>query len=335
MKSTIGIIGAGSWGTALAILLANNGHDVTVWSYNKEEIALLSHTNENKSKLPGVIIPSTVSFTDDMRYAIVNKEVVITVVPSVHMRATAKKMSEYVSDGQIIVNASKGIDETTLMTMSEQISTEIPQAEVTVLSGPSHAEEVARGLPTTCVIGSNNQETAHKLQNIFMSDVFRVYTSSDIIGIEIGASLKNVIALAAGIADGLGYGDNTKAALITRGIAEITRLGVKMGGKEETFAGLAGIGDLIVTCSSQHSRNRKAGYLIGQGYSMQEAMDSVQMVVEGVYSAKAAYALAQKYGESMPIVEQINQVLFHGQKPDDGVRELMMRDCRPEHKNLG
>ena len=335
MKCKIGIIGAGSWGTALAVLLANNGHDVIMWSHNKEEIANLSYLSENKAKLPGVVIPSTVSFTDDIKYAIIDMDVIVTVVPSVHMRETAKKMTQYVSDGQIIVNASKGIDEYTLMTMSEQIVAEIPQAEVAVLSGPSHAEEVGKGLPTTCVIGANNNETAQRLQSIFMSDVFRVYTSYDIVGIEIGASLKNVIALAAGIADGLGYGDNTKAALITRGIAEITRLGVKMGGKEETFAGLAGIGDLIVTCSSQHSRNRKAGFLIGQGYSMQEAMDSVQMVVEGVYSAKAAYSLAQKYGESMPIVEQINEVLFCGKSPGIAVKELMLRDCRPEHKNLG
>lgn len=334
MEKTIGIVGAGSWGTALAVLLANNGHDVTVWSYNSSEVLELSHSFENKRKLPGVIIPSSVSFTDDVAFAVKNKDVIITVVPSIHIKNTAKLIAPYVSEGQVIVNASKGIDSKTLMTISEQIQTEIPSVQVAVLSGPSHAEEVGRGLPTTCVIGANSESVAKNLQEIFMSDVFRVYTSTDIVGIEIGASLKNVIALAAGIADGLGYGDNTKAALITRGIAEITRLGIKMGGKPETFAGLAGIGDLIVTCASQHSRNRRAGVLIGQGYSAEDAMKEVNMVVEGVYSARAALALARKYGESMPIVEQINEVLFNNKNPEVAVKELMLRDCRPEHQNL-
>lgn len=334
MKKTIGIVGAGSWGTALAVLLANNGHDVTVWSYNSSEVLELSHSFENKRKLPGVIIPSSVSFTDDVAFAVKNKDVVITVVPSIHIKNTAKLIAPYISEGQVIVNASKGIDSKTLMTISEQIQTEIPNANVAVLSGPSHAEEVGKGLPTTCVIGAENESEAKALQEIFMSDVFRAYTSTDIVGIEVGASLKNVIALAAGIADGLGYGDNTKAALITRGIAEITRLGIKMGGKPETFAGLAGIGDLIVTCASQHSRNRRAGVLIGQGYSAEDAMKEVNMVVEGVYSARAALALARKYGESMPIVEQINEVLFNNKNPEVAVKELMLRDCRPEHQNL-
>ncbi len=334
MKKTIGIVGAGSWGTALAVLLANNGHDVTVWSYNSSEVLELSHSFENKRKLPGVIIPSSVSFTDDVAFAVKSKDVVITVVPSIHIKNTAKLIAPYISEEQVIVNASKGIDSKTLMTISEQIQTEIPNVQVAVLSGPSHAEEVGKGLPTTCVIGANSECVAKSLQEIFMSDVFRVYTSTDIVGIEVGASLKNVIALAAGIADGLGYGDNTKAALITRGIAEITRLGVKMGGKPETFAGLAGIGDLIVTCASQHSRNRRAGVLIGQGYSAEDAMKEVNMVVEGVYSARAALALARKYGESMPIVEQINEVLFNNKNPEVAVKELMLRDCRPEHQNL-
>ena len=334
MKKTIGIVGAGSWGTALAVLLANNGHDVTVWSYNSSEILELSHSFENKRKLPGVIIPSSVRFTDDVAFAVKNKDVVITAVPSIHIKNTAKLIAPYVSEEQVIVNASKGIDSKTLMTISEQIQTEIPNSQVAVLSGPSHAEEVGKGLPTTCVIGSNSESVAKSLQEIFMSDVFRVYTSTDIVGIEVGASLKNVIALAAGIADGLGYGDNTKAALITRGIAEITRLGVKMGGKPETFAGLAGIGDLIVTCASQHSRNRRAGVLIGQGFSAEDAMKEVNMVVEGVYSARAALALAKKHNESMPIVEQINEVLFNNKNPEVAVKELMLRDCRPEHQNL-
>ena len=243
-------------------------------------------------------------------------------------------MKPFVKEGQILVNVAKGIEESTLMTLSEQIEEEIPQANVAVLSGPSHAEEVGRKLPTTVVVGAKKRETAEYLQSIFMSEVFRVYTSPDILGIELGGSLKNVIALAAGIADGLGYGDNTKAALITRGIAEISRLGVKMGGKIESFTGLTGIGDLIVTCASVHSRNRKAGYLIGQGKTMQEAMDEVQMVVEGVYSAKAAKKLAEKYEVSMPIVEEVNRILFEGKKAEEAVRELMLRDGRIEHPAL-
>ena len=243
-------------------------------------------------------------------------------------------MSPLVADGQIIVDVAKGIEESTLMTLSRQIEQEIPQSDVAVLSGPSHAEEVGRRLPTTCVIGAKTRKTAEYLQSMFISNVFRVYTSPDILGIELGGSLKNVIALAAGIADGLGYGDNTKAALITRGIAEIARLGVKMGGKIETFTGLTGIGDLIVTCASVHSRNRKAGYLIGQGMSMQEAMDEVKMVVEGVYSAKAAAKLAQKYEVSMPIVDEVNAVLFDGKSPAEAVNDLMMRESRSENHSL-
>ena len=220
------------------------------------------------------------------------------------------------------------------MTLTEQIAEELPQADAAVLSGPSHAEEVSRGLPTTCVVGASSKKTAEYLQNLFMSQVFRVYTSPDILGIELGGALKNVIALAAGIADGLGYGDNTKAALITRGIVEITRLGVAMGGKAETFSGLSGIGDLIVTCASMHSRNRRAGILIGQGKTMQEAMDEVNMVVEGVYSAKAALALSRKFYIAMPIVEQVNAVLFDGKTPGEAVKELMLRDKRIESNTL-
>ena len=266
--------------------------------------------------------------------SILEKDFLVLAVPSPFTRATAKKMSPYVAEGQIIVDVAKGIEETTLMTLSGQIKEEIPQADVAVLSGPSHAEEVGRKLPTTCVIGATTRKTAEYLQSAFMSKVFRVYTSPDILGIELGGSLKNVIALAAGIADGLGYGDNTKAALITRGIAEIARLGVKMGGKLETFTGLTGIGDLIVTCASVHSRNRRAGYLMGQGKTMQEAMDEVQMVVEGVYSAKAARKLAEKYEVSMPIVEQINEVLFENKSAAQAVDELMLRESKSEHSVL-
>ncbi len=332
--ANIGIIGAGSWGTALSWLLANNGHQITVWSIVEEEIQMLREHREQKDKLPGVILQENTLFTTDMEEAIKDKDVLVLAVPSPYTRSTAAKMAPYVKEGQKIVNVAKGIEESTLMTLSEIIEQEIPKAEVSVLSGPSHAEEVGKGLPTTIVVGSKNKETAEYLQNLFMSHVFRVYISSDVLGIELGAALKNVVALAAGIADGLGYGDNTKAALITRGIAEIARLGISMGGRIETFYGLTGIGDLIVTCASMHSRNRKAGILIGKGASMEEAMAQVKMVVEGVYSAKAGYALSQKYHVSMPIVEQVNKVLFEGKSASEAVGELMLRDKKVENIDL-
>ena len=332
--ANVGIIGAGSWGTALASLLYDNGHQVTVWSIDDNEVKMLNEEREHKTKLPGVKLPDDMIFTGNLEQTICGKDFLVLAVPSPFTRATAKKMCPYVVKGQILVDVAKGIEEHTLKTLSEQIEEEIPQADVAVLSGPSHAEEVGRKLPTTCVVGAKTRKTAEYLQKMFINSVFRVYTSPDIKGIELGGSLKNVIALAAGIADGLGYGDNTKAALITRGIAEIARLGVKMGGKLQTFTGLTGIGDLIVTCASVHSRNRKAGYLIGQGKSMQEAMNEVQMVVEGVYSAKAAKALSEKYQVSMPIVAEINAVLFEGKDPADAVGNLMLRESRSEVQSL-
>lgn len=329
-----GVLGAGSWGTALSVLLCDNGHQVTTWSIDENEVKMLNEKREHETKLPGVKLPDQLVVTNNLEEAIKGKDFLVLAVPSPFTRSTAAKMKPYVAEGQIIVDVAKGIEESTLMTLSEQIRQEIPQADVAVLSGPSHAEEVGRRLPTTCVIGAETKETAEYLQSMFISKVFRVYTSPDILGIELGGSLKNVIALAAGIADGLGYGDNTKAALITRGIAEIARLGVKMGGKVESFTGLTGIGDLIVTCASVHSRNRRAGYLIGQGMSVQEAMDEVKMVVEGVYSAKAAAKLAEKYGVSMPIVEEVNKVLFEDKNPAEAVDDLMQRESRSENRAL-
>lgn len=330
----IGVIGAGSWGTALALLLHKNGNEVTVWSIVQAEIDMLNTEREHKDKLPGVKLPEDMIFTANLSEAITGMDILVTAVPSVYTRSTAHMMKDLVAENQIIVNVSKGIEEESLMTLSEVIEDEIPQAEVAVLSGPSHAEEVGRGIPTTIVVGAKTRRTAEYLQNIFMSPVFRVYISPDIVGIELGAALKNVVALAAGIADGLGYGDNTKAALITRGIAEISRLGMAMGGKFETFCGLSGIGDLIVTCASMHSRNRRAGILIGQGYTMDEAMKEVKMVVEGVYSAKAALKLAQKYNVEIPIVEQVNAVLFDGKSADEAVKDLMLRDKKIENALL-
>ena len=289
----IGVIGAGSWGIALASLLYRNGHQITVWSIVEAEIEMLQKEHEHKDKLPGVKLPEDMEFTTDLQATVEGKDVLVLAVPSPFTRSTAKSMAPYIKEGQLIVNVAKGIEEATVMTLSEIIEEEIPLAEVTVLSGPSHAEEVGRGIPTTIVVGARKKKVAEYLQNIFMNEVFRVYISPDVLGMELGAALKNVVALAAGIADGLGYGDNTKAALITRGIAEIGRLGMAMGGRLETFSGLTGIGDLIVTCASMHSRNRRAGILIGQGYTMDEAMAEVKMVVEGVYSAKAAIGLAK------------------------------------------
>lgn len=332
--SKVSVIGAGSWGTALSLLLHKNGHEVTVWSIVETEIEMLNREHEHKDKLPGVQLPEDMIFTTNLQEAVAGKELLVLAVPSPFTRSTAHLLKEVVTDGQIIVDVAKGVEEGTLMTLSQIIHEEVPQANVAVLSGPSHAEEVGKGLPTTCVVGAKDRKTAEFLQNTFMNEVFRVYTSSDMLGIELGGALKNVVALAAGIADGLGYGDNTKAALITRGISEITRLGIAMGGKAETFYGLTGIGDLIVTCASMHSRNRRAGILIGQGKSMQEAMDEVKMVVEGVYSAKAAVELSKKYHVEMPIIEQVNLVLFEGKAADEAVRDLMIRDRKLEHPEM-
>ena len=332
--SKVSVIGAGSWGSALACVLHDNGHEVTLWSIVESEIEMLKSCHEHKDKLPGVILPENMIFTSDLVEAVQDKEMLVLAVPSPYTRSTASLLASVVSKGQIIVNVAKGIEEDSLMTLSEIITEIIPQANVAVMSGPSHAEEVGRRIPTTCVVGSKDKETAKYVQNAFMNKVFRVYISPDVLGIELGGALKNVVALAAGIADGLGYGDNTKAALITRGISEISRLGVIMGGKAETFAGLTGIGDLVVTCASMHSRNRKAGILIGQGKSMQEAMDEVKMVVEGVYSAKAALALAKKYNVQMPIIEVVNKILFNDMPANKAVEELMERTRKGEYPSL-
>ncbi|MCR5598988.1 MAG: NAD(P)H-dependent glycerol-3-phosphate dehydrogenase [Lachnospiraceae bacterium] len=330
----IGVIGAGSWGIALAWLLINNGHEVQVWSAIESEIDMLKKEHEHKDKLPGVKLQESMEFTTDLADACRDKDLLVLAVPSIFTRSTAKSMKDLVKEGQIITNVAKGVEEDTLLTLSQIIEEEIPQAVVTVLCGPSHAEEVAKGLPTTVVSGAHKKADAEYVQNIFSSKVFRVYTSPDMLGMELGAALKNVVALAAGMADGMGFGDNTKAALITRGIAEITRLGTAMGGKAETFAGLTGIGDLIVTCGSVHSRNRKAGYLMGQGKTAKEAMDEVKMVVEGVYSAKAALSLAKKYNVEMPIVEKVNEILFEDKMAKDALEELMTRDKKSEHSSL-
>ena len=330
----ITVLGAGGWGIAIAVLLNNNGHNVTIWSAVPREVEMLKTKRENEISLKGIKISEKIEITDDLNYAVKDKDILVLVTSSSYIRSTAHRLKGLTKPGQIIINVAKGIEDETFMTMTDIIESEIEDADVTVLSGPSHAEEVGRCLPTTCVVGAKTKETAQYIQNIFSSPVFRVYISPDILGIELGGALKNVIALAAGIADGLGYGDNTKAALITRGITEISRLGIKMGADKLTLYGLSGIGDLIVTCASMHSRNRRAGILIGQGYSMEDAMKEVNMVVEGVYCTKAAVGLARKYEVNMPIIEGVNKILFEGLSAKEAVNELMMRDKTIENPEL-
>lgn len=319
----IAVIGSGSWGTAMAMLLAKKGNNVYLWSWIQEETDRLNSDRENKEFLPGIKLLDSIVCTHDMCECIEGAEVIVTAVPSPATRTTAKAMSQYVADGQKIVNISKGLEGD--LRLSEVYRSEIPQADISVLSGPSHAEEVSRDIPTTVVIASDNKDTSEFLQNVFMTENFRVYTSDDIIGVELGGALKNVIALCAGISDGLGYGDNTKAALITRGVAEISRLGVAMGAKASTFAGLSGLGDLIVTGTSTLSRNHTAGELLGKGMDLDTVLKKVHMVVEGVNTATAAYNLGKKYGVETPIIEQAYNVLYNGVNPKDAVNMLMTR----------
>ena len=328
----ISVIGSGGWGIALAVLLHKNKYKITIWSYDKSEAEELNLKRENKAKLPNIFLADDIKVTNDLKEAVDEKDILILAVPSAAIRSTAKNLKQYIKENQIIVNVAKGLEENTLETMTDIIEEELKDKKprVAVLSGPSHAEEVGRGIPTTCVVSAHEKDLAHYLQNIFMNPVFRVYVSHDMIGVEIGGALKNVIALAAGIADGLNYGDNTKAALITRGIKEIANLGVAMGGELSTFYGLTGLGDLIVTCASQHSRNRRAGILLGKGKTLDEAVKEVNMVVEGVYSAKSALAAAKKYNVEIPIIEQVNAVLFENKNAAEAVNELMIRDKKLE-----
>ena len=333
----IAVFGAGTWGIALARLLAVHGKDVTVWSAIPAELKALSTTHRHPN-LPGMELPAAMHYTADIAEACADRDVLLFAVPSPFVRATAKNAAPHIPDGQLIVDVAKGVEDKTLLTMSEIIEDELAKAgrkaRVVALSGPTHAEEVARDMPTAIVAACAEEEAAKTVQKIFNTPTFRVYTNDDRRGTELGGAIKNVIALAVGIALGLGYGDNAKAALITRGNAELARLGAAMGCKPETFAGLSGMGDLIVTCTSMHSRNRRAGILIGKGYTMDEAMKEVKMVVEGVYSARAARALSKKYQVSMPIVEQVNEVLFDGKPAKDALYDLMLRDRRAENALL-
>lgn len=324
----ISVIGSGGWGTALAILLSENGHNVTLWSYKEEESAALRETRENKV-LPDVRIPDEMCLTSDLS-CVKGCGAVVLATPSFAVRSTARQLREVLDADTVVVSVSKGIEKDTSLTLTEVIEEELPHHAVVALSGPSHAEEVGRHVPTAVVSASKNQKAAELVQDLFMNERFRVYTTDDVSGVELGAALKNVIALCAGISDGLGLGDNTKAMLMTRGLSEVARLGEALGGRKETFAGLAGIGDLIVTCTSMHSRNRRCGILIGQGMPPEQAVKEIGMVVEGYYAAATAKTLADKLGVEMPISSAAYAVLYEGKNPRDAVSELMTREKRTE-----
>ncbi len=332
--SKIAVIGAGSFGAAICIHLCSIGHQVCLWSFSQEEYDYIKEHRDIGNKLPGVKLPEELELTTDLAGAVGDADLTVLAVPSIFVRSMAKQLAFCLPKGATIVSVAKGLEEATLSRLSEVIEEELPERKICILSGPSHAEEVAIHLPTVLVAGAKAKATAEKVQSIFMSDTLRVYTSPDLIGMETGAALKNVIALAAGMSDGLGFGDNTKAALMTRGIAEITRLSVAMGGEPETLAGLTGTGDLVVTCMSRHSRNRKCGFLIGQGMDPKEAVKSVGMVVEGVNCAGAAKKLAEKYNISMPLTEEVNAVLFDGVPAKEAVGRLMTREKREENTSL-
>lgn len=324
----IAVLGSGGWGTALAILLSENGHQVTLWSYKEEESAALRETRENKV-LPGVRIPDEMELTSDL-HCVKGCGAVVLATPSFAVRSTARQVKELLEENAVVISVSKGIEKDTSLTLTDAIAEELPNHAVAALSGPSHAEEVGRRVPTAVVAAAKDQSVARLVQDLFMNERFRVYTTDDMVGVELGAALKNVIALCAGVSDGLGLGDNTKAMLMTRGLSEIARLGEALGGRKETFAGLAGIGDLIVTCTSMHSRNRRCGILIGQGVPPQEAVKEIGMVVEGYYAAATAKTLADKAGVEMPIASAAYAVLYENKDPKTVVTELMTRERKSE-----
>ncbi len=331
-KHSICVVGSGAWGTALAALLDRNGHKVTLWSHSPETARVLAQTGCNRH-LPGVTLPYTICHSDTLR-CVQGHKLVVVATPSFALRQTCRDMAPYLEPDALLISAAKGIEAGTGFRMSEIIAQETGR-QVAVLSGPSHAEEVSRGIPTGCVIACTDRQAAELLQDVFMSARFRVYATPDVVGAELGGALKNVIALCAGVCDGMGYGDNTRALLMTRGLTEIARLGMAMGSKQETFAGLTGVGDLIVTCSSMHSRNRRAGILIGQGKRVQEALQEVGGVVEGYYAARSAWELAQHVGVEMPITQQAYEVLYHGASARKAIEGLMLRQKAAELEDAG
>jgi glycerol-3-phosphate dehydrogenase (NAD(P)+) len=329
----IAVMGSGGWGTAIAVMLSNHGNEVVLWSKFVEEIETLQKDREHKKLLKGVLFPSSLRLSSDISCA-GEAEIIVMAVPSFAMRQTAAALKNVVREDQIVVSIAKGLEDGTLKRLSQVITEELGDINLAVMCGPSHAEEVGRGIPTANVVSAHKRWVAEAVQDAFMNPVFRLYTTHDMVGMELGASLKNVIAISAGICDGLGLGDNTKAALMTRGITEIARLGVAMGARSETFAGLSGIGDLIVTCTSMHSRNRRAGILIGQGVPVQEALSQIGMVVEGYVTAKAAYQMAQKAGVEMPIVQEAYSVLYEGKNNKDSIYDLMTRSKKHEIEEI-
>lgn len=326
----ISILGMGGWGTALAVMLCQNGHDVTLWSKFPREVEDIRRDGENTRLLPGVKVPEAIRLTTGLAEAVADAQTVVSAVPSFAVRETARAYRAVQKPGVPVVNVAKGLEEDSLKRLSEVLGEELPGTPVAVLSGPSHAEEVSRGIPTAVVVASAGRETALAVQELFMNPEFRIYANPDLVGVELGGALKNVIALAAGVCDGLKLGDNTKAALMTRGITEMARLGVALGGNAQTFAGLTGIGDLIVTCTSMHSRNRRAGILIGEGCPPEEAVRKIGMTVEGYRTTHAAYRLSQKAGVEMPIVAECYNVLYRGKDARTAIRDLMSRKKKHE-----
>jgi glycerol-3-phosphate dehydrogenase (NAD(P)+) len=329
MKVTV--IGDGGWGSALAMVLDRNGHEVTVWGPFADYVDEIRIFRENVTYLPGVKLSENISWTADHENAVEDAHLVVFVVPSRYYKATVEAFEPYITDDMLVVSATKGLDETTHERMS-QVAEEILGRDVAVLSGPSHAEEVARGVPCAVAIAAKDHAQAEQIQELFGNETFRAYTLDDVVGVELGGALKNVVAVAAGISDGLGFGDNTKAALMTRGIAEITRLGTALGAKPETFMGLSGIGDLMVTCMSQHSRNRGVGERLGKGETLEEIMGSMKMVAEGVWNCQAAKELAGELGVSVPITDQVNAVVHEGKDPREAMMALMSRAPKPEQE---
>lgn len=334
MSQKIGILGGGSWGTALAVLLSNKGLEVDMWLRDEKQIEDILINRENKKYLPGVEIPSNLNIIGDTEKVIKDKNILLLSSSSHGIRQILLNNKHLINKDQIIVNVAKGIENNSLMRISEIVAEILPENKYAILSGPSHAEEVAIEIPTTVVAASKDKTIAEYVQDVFMTPYFRVYTNPDVIGVELGGSLKNVIALAAGISDGFGYGDNTKAALMTRGIFEMARLGEKMGANMDTFSGLSGIGDLIVTCTSMLSRNRRAGILIGQGHSIEEAVKEVGMVVEGIKTTKSAFELAKIHKVDMPITEELYSVLYEGKSVEESVPNLMGRDKKHEMEDI-
>lgn len=320
------VLGAGSWGTALALVVAKKGYNVSMWTLNEEQCNKINKDKENIDYLPGVVIPDNIVVTTNIEEAVKDGTIIVLAVPSQAIRSVCRQIKPFVKDKQILVDVAKGLEKGTGLRLSDVCNQELPNNKYVVLSGPSHAEEVSRDIPTTVVVSSEDIHIAEIVQDIFMSPKFRVYTNPDVVGVELGGALKNIIAFGAGICDGLGLGDNAKAALMTRGIREISRLGVAMGANTSTFSGLSGIGDLIVTCTSMHSRNRRAGILIGQGKSLEETLKEVKMVVEGITATEVAYEVAKELNIDMPITNAIYSVLHGGCSADEVVMELMMRN---------